>query len=193
MKNNLDAISEKFSGRDQQAAANLNNARTIASELWKLGAARFGELAHDLEAAMNASVTGRRAFVDEADNDNEKRRAWFRWQILHAAERLNYFADLLDFACWVRLGVVTEKGRSEILLSLHGIGPGYTGLIGASLCFYRRDDNDEGDGQAKDFQVVTTAPFEIYFKDSFGSTTRLFNRWLDNGLNRAVSVWSDGE
>lgn len=193
MGNNLAAISEKFAERDQQAAGNLNSAKTMACELWKVGAARFDELADDLEAAMNASATGRRAFVDEADNEDEKRRSWFRWQILVASRRLGYFANMDDFACWVRLGILTEKGRSDILLSFHGIGPGYTGLFGASLCFYRRGENEENDGRITGFQVVTTAPFEIYFKDAPDVTTRLFNRWLENGLNRAASVWSDGE
>ena len=172
-------------------AANLGDARVMAREMWKIGGNCFDQTADALETAINATAAGRRVFVDSADPDDEERGSWFRWQICEAAEQLGYYANILDVAGWVRLGVMTEQGRSEILLSLHSIGRGYTGVFGASLSFYRR--RGYGVGRVVDLRAATTAPFEIHYQDSLESKTRLFHRWLNNGLDRALTFWSDGE
>jgi hypothetical protein len=194
MNENFASISEKFAERDERVAVNVDGARVLAAEMWKIGGARFGEMADALSAAIKAHATGGRVVVDKADANHEERSKWHRWQVYEAAERLKYFANVMEeFAGWVRLCIVTENGRSEILLSFHGIGRGYTGVLGASLCFYRRGADGGAGAPVTNLQVVTIAPFEIHCADSLDSTTHRFTLWLSDGMKRALSVWSDGE
>jgi Fic family protein len=189
----LAAIAEIFTRRDQESRAELDRAKEIARMMWSRAVARFNELAPELEGAMNAPEKGRRAFVDEASDEDDNRRTWHRWQILQGARELGYFAGLRDFACWVRLGIDTESGRSEILLALHEVGPEYRGVVGGAISFYRRQESPEGERHAVDLQIVSEDLLQINYKDSVDAVGQRFDRWLDRGLVRALEAWRRSE
>jgi hypothetical protein len=161
--------------------------------MWRQGLHRLGELAPQLEQSMSSHEGNRKTFVDSGADDDLERRSWNRWQIVQAARELGYFAGLREFACWVRLGIVTESGRSEILLSLHQVGPEYLGVVGGSVTFYRRQESAEGERHAVDLQVVSDDIFQINYKESPEPVSQRFSRWLDNALIRALDAWRRGE
>ena len=80
-------------------------------------------------------------FVNNGHDDTDQ-RGWYRYQVVDTAKRLDYFANIRDFHSWVRIAFDTTAGRSEILLSFHTVGREYRGVIGASMCFYRRQQAD---------------------------------------------------
>jgi len=187
------AIADLFARRDSEWRAELDNAREIARSMWSQGVARFDDLASQLERSMSAPGRNRRAFVDSASDRDADRRTWQRWQIVHTARELGYFAGLRDFACWARLCLETESGRSEILLALHDVGQEYRGLIGCTLTFYRRQEVADGERHAVDPQAVCDDIFQINYKDSETAVSERFQQWLDRGLVRALEVWRRGE
>ena len=73
----------------------------------------------------------RSTFVDSADPDDPK-RTYHRLQIVSSAGEHGYFANIGEFSCWARLGLMTESGRAEILVALHALGQDYRGVIAAS-------------------------------------------------------------
>lgn len=189
----LAAISEMFTRRDQDHPTTLEGAKDLARTMWTRAVTRFEELARQLELSMSAPAKNRRAFVDYASDHDTNRRTWHRWQIRQAARKLGYVAGLRDFACWVRLGIETESGRSEILLALHDIGSEYRGVVGGSLSFYRRQESADGERHAVDVQAVSDDLLQINYKDSADAVAQRFDRWLDRGLVRALDVWRRGE
>jgi hypothetical protein len=183
----LEAISELFSHRDARRRGEVDEATRLAEELWALGRERFDDLRARLEAAMGGEATGRRAFVDSASNSDARKRAWHRWQIREAADRLDYTPGTRDYAAWVLLGLVTESGRAEILLALHQVGPQYKGVVAGSVCFYRRERVDGG--HAADLQVTSPDAFLLTCADQAGDVRPRFEGWLDESLTKAVECW----
>jgi hypothetical protein len=189
----LAAISEMFAQRDTKDRIELEHAKDLARDMWRQGLRRLEELAPQLEQSMSSREGNRKTFVDSGADDDLERRSWNRWQIVQAARELGYFAGLREFACWVRLGIDTESGRSEILLSLHQVGPEYRGVVGGSVTFYRRQESAEGERHAVDLQVVSDEIFQINYKESLEPVSQRFSRWLDNALIRALDAWRRGE
>lgn len=189
----LTAISEMFARRDEESRAELDRAKVVAREMWSRAVVRFQELAHRLEEIMHAPDKGRRVFIDKASDADVDRSRWHRWQIVQSARELGYFAGLSGFACWVRLGVETESGRSEVLLSLHEVGPEYRGVIGGSMSFYRKQESTEGERQAVDLQTVSDELLQLNYQESPDIVARRFDRWLERGLVRALDAWRRSE
>jgi Fic family protein len=189
----LAAVSEMFARRDQASPAELEHAKELAREMWSRAVTRFQELSAQLEAAMGSPEKGRAVFVDYASDRDSAKRSWHRWQILQAARELGYFAGLRDFACWIRLGIDTESGRSEIVLALHEIGPEYRGVVGGSMAFFRRQESAEGARQTVDVQAVSEDFLQINYKESRDAVADRFDRWLDRGLVRALDAWRRSE
>jgi Fic family protein len=189
----LAAISEMFARRDKALRIELDRAKVIARQMWRRANDRFEGLAHQVELSMSSQYTNRRAFVDSASDHDLERSKWYRWQIVQAAKDLGYFAALHDFCCWVKMGIDTENGRSELLLSLHGIGQDYQGVIGGSLSFYRRQESPEGERQVVDHETLSDEVFQINYKDSEEAVEVRFDRWLDEGLVRGLDAWRRGE
>lgn len=187
------AIADLFARHDRELSADLDKAKTIARSMWLQGKARLEDLASRLEVSMSSPGKDRRAFVDSASDHDRDRSKWHRWQILHSARELGYFAGLRDFSCWTRLCLETESGRSEILLALHEVGQEYRGLVGCTLTFYRRQETAEGDRHAVDVQAVSDEIFQINYKDTEAAVSQRFQHWLDRGLVRALDTWSRGE
>ncbi len=105
---------------------------------------------------------------------------------------------------WVRLAFDTEDGRSEILTSLHAIGREFRGLIGVSMCFYRRQPEtpdeyaDDYDHSRERMQVVELEPvcdevFHVNHMEEPESVQRRFQPWMERALVLALDQWRRGE
>ena len=121
------------------------------------------------------------------------RRRWHRAQIIKAAKDLGYYANIGEFSAWRRLVLETETGRSEIVLSFHGIGREYRGLVGVSLCFYRKPETDEGHSMIEDQHTVSRELFQINYLESVEAVQARFDPWLDKYLLQALDLWRRGE
>ncbi len=104
---------------------------------------------------------------------------------------MSLFANFNDYSAWARLGLRTET-QADVILSLTGIGYEYRGLIGTSLSFFRREEVEEGESRAVDVTPATDDLFQINYKEPEKSVLERFERWLDEGLVRALEVWRQG-
>lgn len=100
---------------------------------------------------------------------------------------------MCDFSSWVRLGLETEAGRGEILLSLHTIGSEFRGIVGASVVFFRRSESGDGERELSEVDVVCDDVFQINYKEELAAVEPRFFRWLERGLVRALETWRRGE
>ncbi len=100
-----------------------------------------------------------------------------------------------DFQEWVRIAFVTESGRSEILLSFHTVGRDYRGIVGASMCFYRRQ-RAHGEGieqQVIELQTVSDDLFQVNYKEDVEAAERRFGPWLEEALVMGLDQWRRSE
>ena len=148
-----------------------------------------------LKSRIESAAADRRFFVDECSDDNAERRGWYRYQVVDTARRLDYFANLRDYHEWVRLALVTESGRSEILLSFHTVGRDFFGVVGASMCFYRRTRSGGAgiEQQIVDLQPVSDELFELIYTENSEAAERRFAPWLEEALVMALDQWRRGE
>ena len=189
----LEAISDMFNG-DPIPAANqeLQQALETAEKLWDTCRSYFQDTALKLQSSLGDSPS-RRAWADFGENTDIERRRWNRYQIVHSANEFDYFANTRDHHEWVRLAIITENGRSEILTSFHAIGTEYRGLVGVSMCFYRRQEADEFEQQIIELQPVSEDLFQINYRESADSVEDRFMKWMERSLVLGLDQWRRGE
>ena len=187
------AIGDHFRKRDEALARNMVQAKDHAHNLWTRAGLTFVKTSRQLGEAIRGP-SERKVFDDSsAPRDESYRRRWHRAQIVKAAKDLGYFANIREFSAWRRLVLETEAGRSEILLSFHGIGREYRGLVGVSLCFYRKPETDEGHSMIEDQHTVSRELFQINYLESLEAVEARFDAWLDKYLLQALDLWRRGE
>ncbi len=163
-----------------------------AEKLWETCTSYFENTALKLQSSLGDSPS-RRAWADFGENTDNDRRGWNRYQIVHTANEFDYFANTRDHHEWVRLAIITENGRSEILTSFHAIGTEYRGLVGVSMCFYRRQQADDFEQQIIELQPVSEDLFQINYQESADSVEDRFMKWLERSLVLGLDQWRRGE
>lgn len=187
------AIGDHFRKRDEDLARNMVQAKDHAHDLWNQAGITFEKTSGQLGAVIRG-LSERRVFNDfSAPNDKSYRRRWHRAQIIKAAKDLGYYANIGEFSAWRRIVLETETGRSEIVLSFHGMGREYRGIVGASLCFYRKSETDEGHSTIEDLHTVSKDLFQINYLESLEAVQARFDSWLDKYLLQALDLWRRGE
>ena len=187
------AIADHFSKRDEALARNVVQAKNHADSLWNRAGSIFARTANQLDDAIRGP-SERKAFNDSSmPGDTTFRRRWHRSQIVNTAKHLGYYANTREFSAWQRIVLDTETGRSEIVLSLHGIGREYRGLVGASICFFRKQEADAGHSTIEDFHTVSEELFQINYLESLEAVQARFDPWLDRYLLQALDIWRRGE
>lgn len=187
--NMLDAIGDMFSRTEPYSQPDaLRRARRTANDLWDVARERFGVLAEQLEARLG-NAYGRSTWTDFGYN-NDKRRRWHRYQIVATARELGYFANTRGYHQWSRLGINTENGRSEILISFHDIGKHTSRwVVGASMCLYRRNEAENIEDHITDIRPVSRDVFQINYVESPEHIEERFRGWLEQSLVKALGIW----
>ena len=189
----VSAIGDHFRKRDTALARNMVRAKDHADHLWEQAGVTFARTSRQLGEAIRG-LSERTVFDDfSAPRETSYRRRWHRAQIIKAAKDLGYYANIGEFSAWRRLVFETEAGRSEIVLSFHGIGREYRGLVGASLCFFRKPETDEGHSMIEDRHTVSRELFQINYRESLEAVEERFDEWLDKYLLQALDLWRRGE
>ncbi|MCY4622275.1 MAG: Fic family protein [bacterium] len=187
------AIGDHFQKRDRALARNMIQAKNHAGALWTQAGQTFATTSAQLSEALQGPQE-RKVFDDSSSPDETGyRRRWHRAQIIRAAKDLGYYANIREFSAWRRLVLETENGRSEVVLSFHGIGPEYRGIVGVSLSFYRKPETDEGHSMIEDHHTVSKELFQINYLESLDAARARFDTWLDKYLLQALDLWRRGE
>ena len=187
------AIGDHFRKRDEALARNMVQAKDHADALWSQAGITFAKASGQLGEAIRGP-SERNVFDDySAPSETKYRRRWHRAQIIKAAKDLGYHANIGEFSGWRRIVLETETGRSEIVLSFHGIGREYRGIVGVSLCFYRKPEADEGHSTIEDLHTVSKELFQINYLESLEAVQARFDPWLDKYLLQALDLWRRGE
>jgi len=113
---------------------------------------------------------------------------YFRSQIIQAAKHLNYYADWGGDRSWVRLAIGMDP-QHNILVSLHGLGRPFRGVMAASGCYFRRGRNDEGAVETEEVLVLSREVFQFNYKEAGDSARARFEPWLESVLVKGLEYW----
>ena len=139
------------------------------------------------------SLLGNAAFFVDGDTDHGTKSHYFGWQIVEAAKQIGYYANRETYRSWTRL--VMENGdatdRTELLVSFHGLGWEFQGVLACSAVCFQRSETDGGERQLTAGEPVSDGMFQINYKEPIEEASRRFLVWLEPGIVRAVELWQE--
>jgi len=85
--------------------------------------------------------------------------------------------------------VLRTDTQAEVLLSFHGIGHEYRGVLAATLSFFRREETEDGERQISDIVPASHAIFQVNYRELDKEAERRFDEWLEPALVNALEIW----
>jgi len=186
----IEAARDQLEKRQEALKQEWQRAIQIAEGLHGEAQGRLQQVAAKLQQELGPFSKEYHFWVTVEPSGGE-RGHWFRWQVIETAKRLDYFANPNVFHAWTRLALKTE-GQAEILLSFHGIGHEFRGLLVASTCFFRREQTESGDREIADVTPISSEVFLINYREDQEQARRRFEVWLEESLTRGLEVWRSG-
>jgi Fic family protein len=174
-----------------------------AGRILQAATERFEEVRGELASSLGSTTSPVRfEFFVDSEEPHGERSYWFRWQVIQSAKNLDYFANLNEFHGWSRLrlrsGPAKVPGQvgdqTDILLSIHGLGQEYSGVLAASLSSFKRilDEADErpvDPRRALEVKTLTDEVFQINYVERPEEALRRFGPWFENALARGLERW----
>lgn len=118
---------------------------------------------------------------------------WFRRDAIETAHKLgNYFADFDAYRAWASLILRTADSRAEIVVSFHGIGREFRGLLGVSAFFFWVEERDDATREVTDLTPMVDEVFQVNYVEKSEDAARRFEPWLDDALMRGLETWRRG-
>lgn len=186
----IESARELLQRRQEELWKEWEKAKETAQSLQEVAAARLSEVAEKLNHDLHPFFTRFQASVD-AERLGGDRDYYFRRQIIESAKQLDYYANPNLYRSWVRL-ILRSDTQAEVLLSFHGIGHEYRGVIVASMSFFRRAETETGEREVTDVTTVSDEVLQINYREDEHVARERFNRWLEDGLARALEAWRSG-
>ena len=188
----LDSLVSTMGERRESEDRKFAPAKEAADDLVTRGHRRLEAIAVRLNSALPLIGADEPVWSDE-NRDDPARRHWNRHQIVTTAQHFEYRANIADYHAWTRLVLSTRNGRAEMLLSFHTIGREFRGLIGATLSGYRRQEDESGQAQVVDHEVLCNEMFQLNYQESRPSIEERFDAWLEESLLTGLAWWHQEE
>ena len=181
------AVRRELQKRKESLVKEWQAARDIATSLHEFADRRLREIAETMKKQMQGLIVNATFFTTGAshgaDNDH-----YYRFQIVQTAKELGYFANTHTYRSWVRL-VMKNSDQSELLISFHGIGPEYQGVLACSSCWFQRVETEEGEREIGAIKPVTNSVLQINYREPMQQAQDRFSPWLEESIIRAIELW----
>ena len=182
------ATKRDLSQRREKRRREWRKAKKTSASLEIFARSRLEEIAEELRKELRPMLRFRTFVDDEAPRGPKS--AWFWPRVVETANALDYFANPAVYQAWVRLAIDTGRERSEILVSFHGLGRSYRGLLAVSATFIRSTRGDRQRRKALvDVHALTDDVFQINYVEHPTLAQDRFGRWLDGALATGLELW----
>lgn len=183
----IDSVRRQMQKRRDALITEWGSARKTAAALRDQAQDRFEEVADELTGTLHDVLKSGQYYADGAP-DRGDRSYYYRYQIVETAKSLNYYANMQTYRGWSRL-VLRTTTPTVLLVSFHGIGREFQGLLACSASWFQRIDTGEGEHTMSQTVPVTDEPFLISYKESLDSATSRFSTWLEDAIVRSLKLW----
>jgi Fic family protein len=194
----LDVQSEQptLQGQIAAAAAVLQRRQGIQSaerqEVFALSALLVSAATERLEAlAREIGVTlgGIDPSFDAAvASATESTDHYYRQPILNTATHFGYYANLSVSREWVRMQI-RDEGVTDMVLSFHGLGRDFVGVLAVSAFVEHRDLNSIRDENGTGLHPVCSEIFQFAYNEKQAVVLERFGRWLAGALMTGLEQW----
>jgi prophage maintenance system killer protein len=177
--------------RAEQVRSQWKRVFVIAGELHKQTASRFRDLSAELRSELREiKLPGERydAGYGEALPDDERSQYYYK-QIVPVAKALGYYANRTWYRSWVLLDIRTTE-RFEILVTFHGVGHEFQGVLVASAMTFRRLLSDEESRpEIVEAQPACTEVFQFNYAETKEDVSERFDDWLREVVAIGLEQW----
>ncbi len=183
----LEVLRNRFSREQQKVTVVYDH----AAKLFGLVEQKFSGLANDLDPQLQTLTPPQRsryhARFNSADNTSHHRH-YFQKQIVDIAKHFDYFANFDRYRSWIRITLTTDQDF-DYVVSLHGYGPGDTGILAASAFTYLKAQREEGGTEPVALHPAATDIFQFNYAEAFETTEKRFEEWLESSMAIALAEW----
>ena len=177
--------------RLQKRQESLAETFRVADVLRAMTVKRFSDMVEDLnknlyELTPSDADRAYKAVSKQADNADSK-RIYYSGQIIDTARQLGYFANTVDYRSWASLVIHTETSF-ELIVSFHGYGPAYNGILAASAFTFQRISHEDGGTEYTGVSPCVDL-FQFNYAESAASTQTRFEEWLEAALAIGLGEW----
>lgn len=127
-------------------------------------------------------------YFSEVQRSNGTNDYWFKQQIIQTSKALEYYADTRTYCSWVRLKIREER-QTEIILSFHGLGFEFLGVMAASAFIEYRDKTEDREVTSNDPHVLSSEIFQFSYTEQEEAVVGRFKPWLENVLLVGLDQW----
>lgn len=177
-------IAERVRRRKQ---ASEQRAVGIMDDLLQIATVRLEEAAAELQQALGTDVVTR-VFTNEDDQ-----QGWWAWQIIKAAQKHRYFADLDRPRRWVSLRMSLpeiEEQPTSLVISLHAVGRAAD--LHAVTAFLTNPLSEGFGSNHWECEVLPKHPFRFRAETAKLEKVGLqFRDWLKTTIENGLSSWGE--
>lgn len=164
------------------------SAKDKAQLLRELAKSRLQDIAVTLKREIQPVKWGD-FFVDQA-SDQDSRSHYFRNQITETAKEFDYYANTSSYRAWVRLVLKTDS-QGEILISFHGIGYEFRGILAVTATWFQRVETEEREREVASIKALSEDVFQINYKEEMGLIQERFRSWLEETIVTGLKIWQN--
>ncbi len=184
-----DSLAERARKRKEESQ---ERAADVMEGLLRIASVRLQEAAGELHRAFNGQEVAISARVSPDEDDKQD---WWSWQIIEAARKHNYFAELNRPRRWVALRLrlpEIEKEETRLVISIHAVGRA-ADLYAVTAFLTNPQASGEGfESNRWENNVISDHAFR------FGAgTTKVedletpFREWLKTIIENGLSTWGE--
>ena len=162
--------------------------KSIAGVLRLHAEKRLQDVADELKFAMRDILEDSTFFADGASDDSGQSH-FYRFQIFETAKALDYYANLQAYKAWTRL-VLRSGDQTDVLISFHGIGYDFQGVLACSASFFQRSESEEGEHEIGPVKSLMDEVFLISYNETADEAKSRFSKWLEEAIARGIRLWN---
>jgi Fic family protein len=114
-------------------------------------------------------------------------------QVIAAAKKLDYFADLAAYRAWACLRIDSGR-RYELLFDFHGLGKRRSStqpLCCSAILVEKTRDEDSDHSTITRTEPLSEKPFTITSQVEESKLLQAFARWLEQAVERGLNMWKE--
>ncbi len=186
----LKSITETIYQRQQASISEqCQKVEEYAATLFELASGSFKSLTTEIQLALKNVNFEPHIYYQDATAESSNAH-WHRYQIIEAAKQQHYFANTRSYSSWVKI-VINIESRIELLLSFHGIGHEYLGLLVCSAIASRKDATDDGESSITDVQPLSQTFFQFSYADELNNIKYRYKKWLEEVSATGLEYWRE--
>lgn len=184
----LASISAKFQDKESTASEKITLVKDYAASLEQHSSHYLKEIAEALTRSIAPSFPEARIMVQSAASQAEKTQR-HRFQVTTTAKALHYFANLHAYHHWLDL-IIDVATPTHILISFHGLGRNFNGILACNACAYHRDSEDNGSSTIHELRPLSDSIFQFSYADEEEGMKKRFVAWLEDVVVAGLEYWN---